>query len=74
MFVEPGAAVGRGDVLALIESMKMHHEVVAPAAGTVHEVLATMGAAVLAGDRLIVLDESVRPVADGAGDGDGGDA
>ncbi len=72
VFVEPGAAVGRGDVLALIESMKMHHEVVAPSAGTVHEVLATMGAAVLAGDRLIVLDESVRPVADGAGNGEGG--
>jgi acetyl-CoA carboxylase carboxyltransferase component len=65
VFVEPGAAVGRGDVLALIESMKMHHEVVAPEAGTVHEVFAIMGAAVLAGDRLIVLDESVRAVADG---------
>ncbi len=28
-----GASVGAGQVVALIESMKLHHEVVAPAAG-----------------------------------------
>ncbi len=61
MFVEPGTSVERGHVLALIESMKMHHEVVAPAAGTVQEVLASVGAAVVVGDRLVMLDESVRP-------------
>ena len=31
VFVERGATVERGHVLALIESMKMHHEVTAPA-------------------------------------------
>ena len=61
VFVERGTAVDRGHVLALIESMKMHHEVVAPQAGTVDEVLAAVGSAVVVGERLIILDESVRP-------------
>src|SRR6188508_741536 len=72
VFVERGAAVERGHVLALIESMKMHHEVVAPAAGTVDEVLTTMGASVLVGDRLLLLDESVVPVAADPGGSEAG--
>src|SRR6478735_10126170 len=68
VFVERGTAVDRGHVLALIESMKMHHEVVAPQAGTVDEVLAAVGSAVVVGERLIILDESVR--ADGEVPGD----
>ncbi len=52
----------------------MHHEVIAPEAGTVHEVLAVMGAAVLAGDRLIVLDESVLDESDRSAADDAGDA
>ncbi len=63
VFVERGATVERGHVLALIESMKMHHEVTAPASGIVHEVLISVGAAVVAGDRLVLLDESVRSAA-----------
>ena len=35
LFVEVGTPVRAGDVLALVESMKMHHEVVAPVAGVV---------------------------------------
>ena len=30
VFVEVGTSVGAGDVLALVESMKMHHELVTP--------------------------------------------
>ncbi|MCB1747170.1 MAG: carbamoyl-phosphate synthase large subunit, partial [Gammaproteobacteria bacterium] len=38
--VAAGQAVRRGEVVALLEAMKMHHEVVAPVSGTVGEVLA----------------------------------
>src|SRR6478736_3147733 len=71
VFVERGTAVDRGHVLALIESMKMHHEVVAPQAGTVGEVLAAVGSAVVVGERLIILDESVRPDGEVPGDAPG---
>ena len=71
MFVEPGAVVERGQVLALIESMKMHHEVVAPVAGAVQDVAAGVGAAVVAGDRLVLIDDTAVAdrVVDGSGDG-----
>ena len=36
--VSAGDEVGAGSVLAIIESMKMHHDVVAPAAGMIVEV------------------------------------
>ncbi len=35
LFVEVGASVAAGEVLALVESMKMHHEVVAPVSGVI---------------------------------------
>ncbi|MGE0484255.1 MAG: carboxyl transferase domain-containing protein [Gammaproteobacteria bacterium] len=41
--VAPGQAVRRGAVVALLEAMKMHHEVVAPVSGTIGEVLAAPG-------------------------------
>ena len=34
-FVEVGSTVRAGDVLALIESMKMHHEIIAPVDGVI---------------------------------------
>ena len=37
LFVEIGSTVHAGDVVALIESMKMHHEIVATVTGTVAE-------------------------------------
>ena len=49
----------------------MHHEVVAPQAGTVDEVLAAVGSAVVVGERLIILDESVRPDGEVPGDAPG---
>ncbi len=55
VFVEPGRIVGKGDVLALIESMKMHHEVTAPQAGEIQDVSVTVGTAVLVGDRLVAI-------------------
>lgn len=53
--VSQGAAVKEGDVLLLIEAMKMENEVVAPRAGTVAQVVAAKGASVNTGDTLVVL-------------------
>jgi len=50
--VAPGDTVKAGAVLFLVESMKMHHDVVAPDAATVTDVLATVGATVTAGQIL----------------------
>jgi len=55
--VEPGAAVDRGDVVVIIEAMKMEHSVTAPAAGIVTSVPVTVGQGVDTGTLLVVLDE-----------------
>src|SRR5918994_4892006 len=54
--VSPGDSVGAGAVLFLVESMKMHHDVVAPEAATVTAVLTTIGATVNPGQVLAQLD------------------
>ena len=69
--VAPGDVVRAGRVLVLIESMKMHHDVVADADGRVGEILVEVGAAVMPGDPLVRLEAiDVEAVAadDGAGD------
>ncbi len=53
--VEPGQAVKKGDVLAILEAMKMEHDVVAPHDGTVTEVRVEVGQQVDADDVLVVL-------------------
>jgi len=49
--------VQRGSALVVIEAMKMEHEIVAPADGTVSEVLVSDGQQVEAGTVLVVIDE-----------------
>ncbi|MCC8063809.1 MAG: biotin/lipoyl-binding protein, partial [Clostridiales bacterium] len=53
--VSQGQAVKSGDLLAVIEAMKMENEVLAPKDGTVTQVVAGKGAAVKTGDPLVML-------------------
>jgi acetyl-CoA carboxylase carboxyltransferase component len=54
--VAPGDVVRAGRVVVLIESMKMHHDVVAEADGRVGEILVEVGTAVMPGDPLVRLE------------------
>ncbi|MEO6653054.1 MAG: carboxyl transferase domain-containing protein [Ilumatobacteraceae bacterium] len=60
--VEVGTVVRAGSVLGLVESMKLHHEIVANGPATVTAVLVGAGATVRPGDALVELG----PVAEGA--------
>ncbi|WP_199027766.1 carboxyl transferase domain-containing protein [Ralstonia sp. ASV6] len=52
---QPGETVARGQVLAVIEAMKMEHVVLAPASGQVLQVCAQPGATVREGQPLVAL-------------------
>ncbi|WLH64305.1 urea carboxylase [Pseudomonas sp. FP2300] len=54
--VDVGARVAAGDVLVILESMKMEIPLLAPSAGVVREVRVQPGSAVRAGQRVVVLD------------------
>jgi acetyl/propionyl-CoA carboxylase alpha subunit len=59
--VAPGAVVARGDVLAVVEAMKMEHTVRASRAGVIADVLAAEGVQVKAGDVLVRLERLTEP-------------
>jgi biotin carboxyl carrier protein len=50
-----GAAVGVGDILIILESMKMEIPVAAPRAGTVQTILVKAGQQVAEGEPLVIL-------------------
>ena len=56
--VTPGETVSAGDVLLIIESMKMEISVCAPCAGTVGEVYVSPGSPVRAGQRVAIIERS----------------
>jgi biotin carboxyl carrier protein len=53
--VSVGSAVKKGDILILLEAMKMENEITAHVDGTVAEIKVAKGANVSAGDVLVVL-------------------
>ena len=53
--VAEGAAVKKGDILVILEAMKMENEILAPCDGTVKQIVAGKGASVNSGDALIVI-------------------
>ena len=56
--VQPGKKVAEGDVLVILESMKMEMPVEAPCGGTVTEIKVKEGEAVDEGRVVVVIDEA----------------
>ncbi len=54
--VSPGSAVKTGDILIILEAMKMENEITASRDGVVAQVIATKGASVVTGDVLLSLN------------------
>lgn len=53
--VTPGQPVRRGQVLLILEAMKMENEIVAPCDGVVSEILVSKGTSVASGTPLCVI-------------------
>ena len=58
LLVKPGEAVQQGQLLLVLEAMKMEHEVCAPSAGIVRELFCAAGDTVQVNDVLAVLDSA----------------
>ncbi|SCC91154.1 Urea carboxylase [Thiomonas sp. X19] len=58
VFAQPGQAVQAGEVLCILESMKMEISVAAPSSGVVERLLCREGGAVSAGQNLLILTET----------------
>jgi len=54
--VSVGGTVEEGDVLCILEAMKMENPLIAPAAGTVKEVKVSPGQSVKGGETLFIIE------------------
>ncbi|NDW47836.1 biotin carboxylase N-terminal domain-containing protein [Ruegeria sp. PrR005] len=55
--VEPDTRVGKGETLAVLEAMKMQHQIAAPVAGRIRAVHVKTGQSLAAGDIMIEIEE-----------------
>lgn len=53
--VKKGDSVAKGDVVMVLEAMKMENNIHAPHAGAVKEILVKEGSTVSAGDTLLII-------------------
>ena len=56
VLVAPGQTVKEGDILVILEAMKMENEIVAPRNGSVAQVLVSKGTVVETGTPLVVIN------------------
>ena len=61
--VAAGDRVMKGDRLAVLEAMKMHHVITAPVAGVVMEIAATAGRQIAAGDVVLLIEPDAAEAA-----------
>ncbi|MHB9146022.1 MAG: biotin/lipoyl-containing protein [Symbiobacteriia bacterium] len=54
--VEAGQTVSPGQVLCILEAMKMENDILAPRAGVVREILAAAGTTVAGGQALLIIE------------------
>jgi acetyl-CoA carboxylase carboxyltransferase component len=74
VLADEGTGVRAGAPVLVVEAMKMHHEVVAPAAGVVRELTVSVGEQVAEGQALFRVEAVAEAAAPGAGATDSADS